>query len=140
MKHSIKLSLMIAGIFSLMLTGCKKYEDGDTFSWFCKMYVVNKWKIEKQFIVNSGADITPTNNNWINLKSNYAYDQYQADTVSSTGTWALDGKKEEFIMIPDDYVLGTQIGLVYKIIRLENKRFRIQSKSTNPIQTDYIPK
>ncbi len=140
MKHSIKLSLMIACIFSLMLTGCKKYEDGDTFSWFCKMYVVNKWKIEKQFVVNSGADITPTNNNWIDLKRNYAYEQYQADTVSSTGTWALDGKKEEFIMIPDEYVLGTQIGFVYKIIRLENKRFRIQSKSTNPIQTDYIPK
>jgi len=140
MKHAIKLSLMIACIFSFMLTGCKKYEDGDTFSWFCKMYVVNKWKIEKQFVVNTGTDITPTNNNWINLKSNYAYEQYQADTVSSTGKWALDGKKEEFIMIPDEFVLGTQIGFVYKIIRLENKRFRIQSKSTNPIQTDYIPK
>jgi len=140
MKHLLKSVLMLACVFSLMLPGCKKYEDGDTFLLLCKMYVVNKWKIEKQFMYNTGADITPANNDWLHLKSDFRYVQYQSDTVASEGNWALDGKKEEFIMIPDDYVLGTQIGMVYTIVRLENKRFRIRSNSTNPIETHYIPR
>ncbi|HOY32928.1 MAG TPA: hypothetical protein PKW80_13700 [Bacteroidales bacterium] len=141
MKHLFRFPLILAVVISFIMAGCKKYEDGDTFSLLCKTYIVNDWKIEKRFHVNTNLDITPTNNYWIEFKPNYKFSEHQADTVSSEGTWALDGKKEQFILIPDQYYMGmAQIGVVYTIIRLENKRFRIQSNSTDPIETHYIPK
>ncbi|MCK9611429.1 MAG: hypothetical protein PHR81_01390 [Bacteroidales bacterium] len=140
MKQLVKLFL-VALLIITSFSACKKYEDGDTFSWFVKMYIVNDWKIEKRFLVNSGVDITPTNNYWIKLSKDYRYTEYQADTVSSEGSWTLDGEKMEFIVVPDEYFGGmAQLGFVYDIIRLENARFRIREKAINPTETHYIPK
>jgi hypothetical protein len=91
MKTNKKLLFLIITLM-IAFVGCKKYDDGPTFSpWPAKWRVVNTWKIEK-YIVGS-LSTTVSNDDTYEFKSNGDYVS-TSGSLSVTGTWEFGDKKE----------------------------------------------
>lgn len=89
-KHYL---LILTTILFVTFTGCKKYDDGPTFSpWPKKWRVVNTWK-EVEIIVN-GVGTSINNDNTIEFKGNGDCISNIGSSLSVNGTWEFGDKKE----------------------------------------------
>lgn len=95
MKTNKKLLFMIITLM-IAFVGCKKYDDGPTFSpWPAKWRVVNTWKIEKT--ITAGQTTTGSDDYTIEFKGDGTAIStviFLGSTITTEGTWEFGSKKE----------------------------------------------
>jgi len=101
MKKFLNLSLILAILFTITFTSCKKYPDGPTISLASKTSrVANIWVIDQIF--ENGTDVTAYYLAFIGNSYSIEYTKdgnvtATAGIITQTGTWAFDGSKENLI-------------------------------------------
>lgn len=119
MKKYIKLSIILSVSALFLFSGCKKYEEGPSFSLSSKKSrLTNTWKFVKVFDVTTNEDLT--------ADFTGATIEFQKDgtviwsdgSVAETSTWKFASDKEN-IIISD--LSGSSI--VWQIRRLAGNSF-----------------
>lgn len=124
-----KLVLVLVAFLLVTFMGCKKYDEGPTFSpWPAKWRVVNTWKIEA-YVVGS-VSTTVNNNDTYEFKSNGDYVS-TSGSISVTGSWEFGDKKET---IKVNYGSVTSEA---KIVRLTSSEMWLSDMNGNT-ETHYV--
>ncbi len=93
----IKNLLLVLVVTTFALSGCKKYEDGPSFTLkSAKARMVNDWKLDKVYSIDGTTDYTLffSSSSWeLDLSSDYSMTQ-TVDGVTYTGTWAFSDEKD----------------------------------------------
>jgi hypothetical protein len=135
MKKLLNITLVIAFGLTIAFTGCKKYEDGPTFSLASKKSrVVNTWEIEKSIV--NGQDVTASMANYsLEIKKDNTF--IESNGISTeTGTWDFDSKKENIMVTYNN-------GEKYKneILKLKNDEMWLKEvDGTGIYETHYVTK
>ena len=122
----ISLVLMSLAVFAFVFVGCKKYEEGPTISLASKKSrVVNTWTIEKW--IDNGTDITQAYlllypDFTVDMKKDNTYILTYTGSLSETGTWDFDSKKEHIVRTPS----GGSSATSYEIIRLKSNELWVK--------------
>ena len=135
MKTTLRSLTTVLAIAVIALTGCKKYEDGPSFTLLTKKArVAGDWMVEKK--ISNGTDVTSTyrlftTSETITLEKdgglNAVYNNSLGGSTTQVGTWAFDDKKEHLVTV----VGGTTTSDI--IIKLTNTELwtRSSTKSTD---------
>jgi formylmethanofuran dehydrogenase subunit A len=84
-----KLSISIAAILLLMISSCKKYEEGPVLSLRSKTErVANNWKVEKYLL--NGNDKTATLGTFTESYTKDGTYSYKWNNLSGAGKWAFE--------------------------------------------------
>ena len=119
MKKYIKLSFILSMCVISLFSGCKKYEEGPSFSLSSKKSrLTNTWKFVKVFDVTTSEDLTADfegstmefqKDGTINLVEN---------GMTETDTWKFTSDKEEIAIS-----LASGGSIIWKIRKLAGKEF-----------------
>jgi len=122
MKKTISLMLVAMFAIAMVITGCKKYDEGPTMSLASKKgRVVGQWQLE-QVLYNGIAQ--PVDPDWANETMEYKKDNtwtYTNPSGSMSGTWDFGDKKET--IISTFTFSGISSSDTTTIIRLKSKEF-----------------
>lgn len=122
MKLHSKLILLAGSLLALLvvpaLEGCKKYDDGPTFSFRSRAErVANNWKVDNYKVNDNDYTSLVTD-----YKESYTKEggySYTWGSLSGTGTWSFQNKDKEIRLVgatnQDDHTLY--------ILKLEEKAF-----------------
>lgn len=136
--NNIFKALMIP-VFVLLLTNCKKYEEGPAFSLLTKKSrVSNTWELDKYY--ENGVDKT---NDAVsafkdftliidknNMKYSKSFSAFGLIPYGETGSWKFTSDMESIEFDPENYSLAPY---TWKIIKLKNTSlgFSYTSNSVN---------
>lgn len=139
MKKLLNLTLVVAFGLAIAFTGCKKYEEGPTFSLATKKgRIVNTWKIEK--VIVNGLDVTSSyssTNYSMEFKRDNTFIESYGGSLASTGTWDFDSKKENLVLT----YTGSSIAYKEEILRLKSGELWLKVvNGTNVTETHYVTK
>jgi len=116
-----KISIVLAVLFAVVIPvvqGCKKYEDGPTFSLRSrKERVSNTWKVENYKI--NGTDFTSLVSSYTEVFTKKGSFNYSWGLLNGSGTWTFQNKDSEIKLNGND----SQSSITLVILRLEEKSF-----------------
>ncbi|MFO0322762.1 MAG: hypothetical protein ACK504_10085 [Bacteroidota bacterium] len=116
-----KISIVLAVLFAVVIPvvqGCKKYEDGPTFSLRSrKERVSNTWKVENYKI--NGTDFTSLVSSYTEVFTKKGSFNYSWGLLNGSGTWTFQNKDSEIKLNGND----SQSSRTLVILRLEEKSF-----------------
>jgi hypothetical protein len=127
MKNLIKATLIVA-ILTLVLPGCKKFEDGPAFSLrTVKARVTGTWHIDN--VSDNGVDATAAYQAFI---SSWVIDKSGSYTINEifgneTGTWKLGEDKDDILFTKS----GSSTVDSYRILRCKNKELWLRQVYSN---------
>lgn len=112
------LFVLIAGLSTLTITGCKKYEDGPLISLRSReARVANTWKIDNYKV--NGTDYTSLMGGYSETFTKSGGYSYESSILNGSGTWKFRNHDEEIALTgtvnQDNYTLV--------ILKLEEKEF-----------------
>jgi len=114
---TIKETLTIIALGSVLLAGCKKYEDGPAFSLRSKKErVANTWKIDYAYDFKDSINVTAdyTGETW-DFSKDGNFTERDNGTVDKTATWEFINDKEKISL---RFTLETH---QYDILKLREK-------------------
>jgi hypothetical protein len=134
MKKPILRLTMFLVIVAIVFTGCKKYEEGPSFTLLSKKArMANDWKITK--VTRNGSDVTSSYSATV---SSYSFKIEKSGSYSSTtsgsvlgtpytssesGNWAFSGDKESVTFTETS---PGSSSITFKIIELKNKEMILE--------------
>lgn len=128
MKKVFNFTLIIAFVLAIAFTGCKKYDNGPSFSLMSKKArVAGTWKFKS--VIYDGTDETE---GWVGVEWKFSKDgdfKFIEDGFVDLGTWDFASDKEEI-----DLTWG---GDTYRstIKRLTNKEMWLEGNYDGDIYT-----
>lgn len=118
MKSINSLSaLLLAGIFAITISSCKKYDEGGTLG-AAKRKIINTWKIDKAFDLEDGKDIT---NDFSGEIWEFTKDDEYKENGTLKGTYTFSSDKLTLIVLKTDG--GSD---AFKIIKLKSKEMWLE--------------
>jgi hypothetical protein len=129
MRNKRVFLLFIIIIF--MVTACKKYDEGPTFSlrskkarvvgkWITEMWMVNKYEQVSMLDTNRTAEFTEDG-----IYRYHEYNPYTHLAKNLEGNWAFRSEKEQLLLsLPGN--ADTSSYQIWDILRLKNKELRLE--------------
>ena len=110
----IKNLFLLAVITALALSGCKKYEDGPSFTLnSAKARMVNDWKLDKVYSLDGTIDETSFYSVYLNWELNFSKDYSMTENLlgfTTTGTWSFSDDRDTLkVLYSDNTSLNTYI-------------------------------
>lgn len=126
--------ILIIGVFTGMLSGCKKYDEGPTFSLKSKTKRLSRdWQIEEYYRNGNNETSQLIITNYVesynkNGTHSRSYNDKNGNLVSESGQWKFDNNKEQISITGIGSIEWTdQTSTVssssYIILRLTSKEF-----------------
>jgi len=123
------ISLLV--VISILLSGCKKYEEGPGISFRSKTErAINIWTFAKVTDA-SGTDITANYEDWfISLDENnnvlYRW-EVVGSNIDTYGTWAFSDKKTVLALEFNNSLLEAALPKMLNILKLKNKDMKLSA-------------
>ncbi|MBA3705613.1 MAG: hypothetical protein H0W84_06845 [Bacteroidetes bacterium] len=140
MKKITKLTLAIGFLGSILLSSCKKYEDGPAISLLTKKSrMANEWVIEQAFN-EKGTDATAywqAANPLLSLKKDKSYSSTVFQGATLSGTWDFTNKNEDVVFSQTSPFANV---ITYKILRLKDKELWLRETDSTPAELHYKEK